>query len=225
MNPARFAIYAAVVTLFTAPINALATPTITCHCFTDRSYDPKEPALADPYFLASAQNSFFAAEFGVEKKSIVIKKQKGTASDDLWISYWLARQTGTPEEKLLKQRQLQTSWYKTIKSADIKKNKLGPRMAAIFGENVTDTRLADAVVDSLLLNHRLYRETDLDKLRQSGAGSKELIVAALISSKNGTPQGQIYHDVSRGGLSWGGMLQRVGINAQNLQAEVTALIK
>ena len=51
------------------PLPALAIPAITCHCFTDRSFNPAKPALADPYFLATTQNSFFAAIFNVDKKN------------------------------------------------------------------------------------------------------------------------------------------------------------
>ena len=56
---------------------AQAIPTITCHCFTDRSYDPARPALADPYFLAMTQNTLFALTFKIDKKTVVIKKQQG----------------------------------------------------------------------------------------------------------------------------------------------------
>ena len=52
-----------VVTLFVflTPLAAVAMPTINCHCFRDRSFDPQQPQAADGYFLATAQNSFFAA--------------------------------------------------------------------------------------------------------------------------------------------------------------------
>ncbi|CAG0969596.1 hypothetical protein GEOBC_01197 [Geobacteraceae bacterium] len=32
------------------PLSALAMPAITCHCFTDRAYDPARPMVADPLF-------------------------------------------------------------------------------------------------------------------------------------------------------------------------------
>ncbi|MRR37336.1 hypothetical protein EG829_22315, partial [bacterium] len=76
--------------LLFAPLPAWAIPAITCHCFTDRSYDPASPTLADPYFLATTQNSFFATAFNVEKKTIVMKKQKGDSTADLWVAYWIA---------------------------------------------------------------------------------------------------------------------------------------
>jgi hypothetical protein len=48
---------------FILPMPALATSAITCHCFRDRSYDPAQPSMGDPYFLATTQNSFFAIVF------------------------------------------------------------------------------------------------------------------------------------------------------------------
>lgn len=80
--------------MYTLPISAYAIPAITCHCFTDRSYDAAHPAAADAYFLATTQNAFFALVFNTDKKSVVMKKQQGTSPDDLWIAYWVASKTG-----------------------------------------------------------------------------------------------------------------------------------
>jgi len=75
-----------IILLILLPMPALAIPAISCHCFTDRSYQPSRPAAADPYFLATTQNSFFAVVFNVEKKNIVIKKQQGCFCDTgCWV--------------------------------------------------------------------------------------------------------------------------------------------
>jgi hypothetical protein len=79
-----------IIMLLLLPMPALATSAITCHCFTDRFYNAERPAAADPYLLATTQNSFFAVVFNTDKKTIVIKKQQGTSSDDLWIAFWVA---------------------------------------------------------------------------------------------------------------------------------------
>lgn len=213
------------VLLLIPPATTLAAPAITCHCFTDRSYDPQHPALADPYFLASAQNSFFAAVFGVDKKSIVLKKQQGAMSDDLWISHWLAKQANTTAEKMMQKRHNQTSWSQTIKQAGMTQEVLGQRLAAALQNNAADTALADAVVDSLLLSYGLYREPVLAQMRKSGANSKELVIAALIAAKTGAQPGQIYRNVTRGATSWGGQLQQAKITSQNLQHEISAMVR
>ena len=69
---------AALVILITLPIPVVAMPAITCHCFKDRSYDAARPAAADPYFLATTQNSCFAIVFNTDKKNIMMKKQQGS---------------------------------------------------------------------------------------------------------------------------------------------------
>lgn len=225
MKNQRCAYFFVVAQMLLLPVQALATPTITCHCFTDRSYDPKHPTLADPYFLASAQNSFFAAAFGVDKKSIVMKKQQGAASDDLWISYWLSSQTGVSQEQLVRQRKNQASWYQVAKLVNISLKTPDPVIAGILQKNATDARLAEAVVDSLLLRHRLLQESVLSKMRKGGAGSKEMIIAALIAAKTGADPEQIFRDVREGASSWGEKLQQAKINSQNLQQEITALLR
>lgn len=111
------------------PMPALAMPTITCHCFTDRSYNPAQPSLADQYFLATAQNSFFAITFSTEKRSIVMKKQQGTPSDDLWIAYWVASKTGTSPDILLQARNKSGSWKNTIATQSLSPKVLGARVS------------------------------------------------------------------------------------------------
>lgn len=211
--------------LLLLPVPAQAIPTITCHCFTDRSYDPKRPTLADSYFMASVQNSFFAGVFGIDKKIIVIKKQQGAASDDLWLAYWLAQKSGLPVELLFQKRQKLSSWLPVFKQTRVQPKTSDPRLAEALQENATDARLAEAVVDTLLLRHKLLQETVLTRLRNSGAGSKELIITALIAAKSGADPEQVYHDVKKGSSSWGGKLQQAKITSQNLQQEITTLLR
>src|ERR1700674_2872890 len=87
------------------PLSAQAMPTITCHCFTDRSYDAARPAAAEHYLLATTQNSCFSLVFNADKKTIVIKKQQGTSSDDLWIGYWVASKSRAAPDTLLQAKQ------------------------------------------------------------------------------------------------------------------------
>ncbi|MEI7818227.1 MAG: hypothetical protein WCI45_13655, partial [Desulfuromonadales bacterium] len=89
----RYTLFSLSLLLF-LPDSSPAAPAITCHCFTERKYDFSRPAVADPYFLATTQNSFFATYFAVDKKVIVMKKQTGSSADDLWIGYWIASKSG-----------------------------------------------------------------------------------------------------------------------------------
>lgn len=206
------------------PMQALAIPAITCHCFTDRSYDAARPTLADPYFLATTANSFFAAVFGVEKKTIVVKKQKGVSADDLWIAYWLAARSGADPESLLLGRKSKGNWRQVATPLAIPDKSMGGRVVEALKVNAADDRLAEAVVDELLLRFRFHGEAELAALRKAGAGNQELIMTGLIAAKTRQPAMKYYRDVKGGGPSWGALLQRAKIEPAAIQSEVAAMV-
>jgi len=207
----------AILLLLLIPSLSQSAPAITCHCFTDRSYDPARPTLADPYFLATTQNAFFACAFGVDKKSIVFKKQQGVSSEDLWLAYALAARTGRDPEFLLQERKSKGSWRLVAVSLKLQ----GGGVAEAVRTGASDERLAEQVVDELLLRYRFYAETELAALRKAGAGNKELILAALLAAKSGQSRTQIYRAVKNSGDSWGGQLQRVKLNSSGqIQGEL-----
>jgi len=206
------------------PMQALAIPAITCHCFTDRSYDAARPTLADPYFLATTANSFFAAVFGVEKKTIVVKKQKGVSADDLWIAYWLAARSGADPESLLLGRKSKGNWRQVATPLAIPDKSMGGRVVEALKVNAADDRLAEAVVDELLLRFRFHGEAELAALRKAGAGNQELIMTGLIAAKTRQPAMKYYHDVKGGGTSWGALLHRAKIEPAEIQSEVAAMV-
>lgn len=207
------------------PMPAWAIPAITCHCFTDRSYNPAHPTVADPYFLATTQNSFFAAAFGVEKKTIVVKKQKGNSADDLWVAYWLAAKSGADPESLLQERKAKGSWRQVAAPLALSATSRGGRVVEALKANAADDRLANAVVDELLLRFRFHGEPELAALRKAGAGNQELIMTGLIAAKTRQPATQLYRDVKGEGTSWGGLLQRAKVEPSEIQSEVAALVR
>lgn len=210
--------------LLMLPVHALATPAITCHCFTDRAYDPAHPAVADPYFLATTQNSFFAAVFGVDKKTIVLKKQKGLSADDLWIAYWLAARSEADPVILLEQRRTKGSWRQVATPLAIPATSLGSRVAEALKTNAADERLANAVVDELLIRFRFYAEAELSALRRARASNQELIMASLLAAKRKQTATQLYQEVKKGETSWGALLQKAKIDPANIQSEIMVLI-
>lgn len=211
--------------LFLCPSVALAIPAITCHCFTDRSYDPARPAIADPYFLATTQNSFFALVFNVDKKTVVMKKQKGASSEDLWIAYWVALKSGLSPEKLLQGKNGKDNWQEVIAPLRLSGKTLGAGFTKALNAKATSVQLANAVVDELFRSYQIMGDKELAALRQSGASNQELIIATVLAVKSRTSVRQIYQEVKSGSRTWGALLQYWGVDAGNMQQEVSAILK
>lgn len=207
------------------PAVASAVSAIECHCFQDRTYDPGQPAAADPYLLATTQNSLFAAVFAVEKKSIVIRKQKGTSGDDLWVAYWLAARSGGDPESLLDKRKEKGSWQKAAAPLGIPESSLGPRVAAALKADASDEGLGQAVVDEVMLRFRFHGEPALAALRKAGAGNREVILAGLLAARIRRPAEQIHRDVRSGKSTWGGLLRQAGVEPSAIGAVISMMVR
>lgn len=211
--------------LLLLPISSPAAPAITCHCFTDRTFDPARPTLADPYFLATTQNSFFAALFNVDKKTVVMKKQAGVSADDLWVAYWVASRSGKPGEALLAERQKKATWKEVIVPLGLPATSIGERFSTKVASGVSAAGLAQAIVDDMLIRYRLLGKREIETLRKEWASNHEVIFTALIAVKTGRPAIQIYRGVKSGAKSWGALLSEVNLQPAGLQSEFAALLK
>jgi hypothetical protein len=211
--------------LFIFPLSAYAIPAITCHCFTNRTYDAAHPAAADAYFLATTQNSFFAIVFNTDKKSIVMKKQQGTSSDDLWVAYWVASKAGKTPDSLLQAKLKSGSWKNAVVPLHLSPKFLGARFSDALNANVPTDRLSEVVVDELFLKDQLLGERDLAGLRKVGASNQELIVTTVIATKTKQPAKQIYLDVKAGTKTWGSLLSWTKIDTKNMEQEVANILK
>ena len=207
--------------LLMLPTPALAIPTINCHCFTDRSYDAAHPAAADPYFLATTQNSFFAIVFYVDKKTIVMKKQQGISPDDLWIAYWVASKSGASPESLLQARQKAETWQDVLAPLRLSPKTVGTQFTSTLNAKSSPAHLAESVVNELFLHYQLLSYMELSALRQAGASNQELIIATVIAAKTKQPATKIYLEVKSGSKTWGAQLQEAQIDPKNMQKEIS----
>lgn len=207
------------------PMSSYATPAITCHCFKDRSYDPAYPAMADPYFLATVQNSFFAIVFNTDKMSIVMKKQQGTSPDDLWIAYWMGAVSGGSAETMLKSKEKGDSWRDVSSSLRLNSSNAGNKFVNALNANAPTVKVSEAVVDEIFMRYRLITSAELKILRQSGASSQELIISTVIAAKLKQPAVSIYNEVKKGAKTWGSLLQTAKIDTKKMQQEIVLILK
>ena len=214
----------ALIALLMLPLPALALPAISCHCFTDRSYEPGHPAAADPYFLATTQNSFFAQVFNIDKKTIVFKKQQGISSDNLWIAYWVASRSGVSPDSLLQAKQDNGTWQAALASLRISSKNLGTRFSHDLIAQLSSARLAGTVVDELFLHYHLLAGPELSALRKAGTSNQELILATLIAARTRQPARQIILEVNNGSKTWGSLLTWAQIDPKNMQQELSRIL-
>src|SRR5512136_2337719 len=126
---------------------ARAAPTVDCHCFQDRTWDPAAPASADPYVLATTRSSLLSASFGVGKGNLVRTVMAGVPADDLWIAYWAGARAGRDPDTLLAAREKRGSWKRALAGA----KGLGPTFDAALASGAADAALSAVAVDDVLL--------------------------------------------------------------------------
>lgn len=149
------------------PSLVLAMPTINCHCFRERTFDPAHPVAADDYFLATSQNCFFAARFNVSKKKIVIKKQRGIAAEDLWVAYWLGEKSLQPGDILLGRKQAGESWndivsWLRLDEAVLGKGFVAGLQGALTPDNADAFHLDQLIVDQIIVDSVLLKGRSYD---------------------------------------------------------------
>ncbi|PLX91030.1 MAG: hypothetical protein C0614_00115 [Desulfuromonas sp.] len=96
-----------------------------------------------------------AAVFNVDKKSIVMMKQRGTSADDLWVVNWVAIKGAVDPETLLEARAKSHSWQNIQTPLSPLQEKYGPRFTQALAANFPTDQLAVAIVDDLLTSYRL----------------------------------------------------------------------
>jgi len=181
-----------------------AESTINCHCFQDRTFNHRDTAAADPYFLATTQNSFISLLYGVEKSSLVRAKMSGTSGSYLWILFDIAARSQQEIDKVDKIYGQNKNWDAVFKKLNLTPQQLGEKYWQL-GNN--PELLADYIVD-LQLNKQFGVSTDeLRSWHKLGMNRKELILANLLDGDPIT----LYNQVNSGRQTWGKLLYDQGL--------------
>jgi hypothetical protein len=195
-------------------------PTINCHCFKEREFDPGRPSAADPYILANARNSLLSAAFGLAKSAVVRARMSGTPAEDLWISHWVASRTGADRERLVEAKEAKGSWRAALSGAALEPSKVGASFAAQARAGASAEALAAEAACEVLAQAWGAGREELRGLRSKGAEIGELVVAVIIGKRLGSPPSAVLSDVQGGRKTWGTALQAAGLEPSGIEAEV-----
>lgn len=210
--------------LAAGPVLAGPMSAVTCHCFTDRSYDAARPEAADAYYLAATQNTFFAQLFKTEKKLLVRGKQKGMLMADFWVAHYVAEQTNSSAETLLKARYEHPNWSATLAAQGIDSQALELFFANALASEASGTQLDRVIIDELLPRHGVLTKEDIAPLRQGGLENQEMLMVALLAKKTGKPAQTIAQEKKDSGKSWSGLFHEAGIDIARIDTEITTLL-
>ena len=186
------------------PTLSSAESTISCHCFQDRPFNHRDTAAADPYFLATTQNSFISLLYGVEKSSLVKAKMSGTSGSYLWILFDVAARSQQEIDKVDKIYGQTKQWNSVFTELNLTPQQLGEKYWQLGND---PELLADHIVD-LQLNKQFGVSTnELQSWHEKGMNRKELTLANLLDGDPIT----LFNQVNSGKQTWGKLLYDQGL--------------
>ncbi len=194
---------------------------VTCHCFRDRAYNPSDPGAVEPYLRATAGNSLLSVAFGVPKGDLVRALMGGTAGPDLWVAHAAAKGTGRAAASLLGERTGGRPWQAIL--GEGKGLGAGPRR--ILAEGGDAGRLADALVDEVLVARLGIAADDLAALRRLTPSYQETILAVLAGRWTKSSPAALASQVKAGKTTWGALLHSAGIPPDQIDTRLPALLK
>jgi hypothetical protein len=202
--------------LAAAPTLAAGAPTVACHCFKDRTFDPAAPAAADPYILAATRSSLLSASFGVEKRGLVKAVMTGTPAEDLWVAHWAAPRVGRPAGGLLQAMAETGSWAAALRGAE----GLPAEFVAALGRGAAAGELAALAVDDVLATRLGADRAGLRALRAAGATSEQVIVSTFLGLRLGVPPARLLERFRTGQATWGALLREAGLAPEELEEAI-----
>jgi hypothetical protein len=200
---------------------ARAAPTVSCHCFRDRSFDPSDPPAADPYILAATRSSLLSAAFGVAKAGLVRAVMSGTAPEDLWIAHWSAARTGRAAGWLLDAHGETASWRAALAGTA----GLPAPFAAALARGAPAGELAAFAVDDVLASRLGADPVAIRALRQAGAASEQVIVASFLAPRLKAPPSEVLARFRSGKATWGSLLRDAGLAPEQIEEAIRQAVR
>ena len=189
---------------FLIPTLSGAESTISCHCFQDRSFNHQNTTAADPYFLATTQNSFLALLYNIDKRNIVKTKMGGEDGTYLWILFDVAMRSGKSIQQIKTKYNINKTWENTIAQIDF----LDPAPEQLYLHLASNPEnLADYIINLQLIKHFGVPAPAINQWRKVGMTRKELILAVFLGGNPTTN----YNQVTSGATSWGKLLFEQGL--------------
>ncbi len=190
--------------LLLLPTGVGAESTINCHCFQDRTFNHRDTAAADPYFLATTQNSFISLIYGVEKRNLVKAKMSGTSGTHLWILYDVAMRSRQSLNKVAESYQKTKSWRGVFGELELTQQQLGD---TYWEKSTNPDQLADHIVDIQLKRYFSATTDQIKSWRERGMNRKELLLALLLKEDPVTTYNQVRSNMQ----TWGRLLYEKGL--------------
>ncbi|MEA3362248.1 MAG: hypothetical protein U9Q61_03140 [Thermodesulfobacteriota bacterium] len=181
-----------------------AESTINCHCFQDRTFNHRDTAAADPYFLATTQNSFISLIYGVDKRALVKAKMSGTSGAHLWILFDVAERSQQDINTVAEIYPHTKRWRDVFTELQLTQQQLG---ADYWQLSNNPEQLADHIVDLQLIQYFSVTAGQVKNWRERGMNRKELILTILLE---GDPP-SLYNQVNSGMQTWGKLLFDQGL--------------
>jgi len=195
-----------------------------CHCFKERTYNPKNKFSSDSYILTTTTNSFISAWFNFDKKKIVMMKMKGgVQSDDLLIGLYLVALSGQHIEGIMDKRQRGQEWQTILASSEIRPTTARDSILSSIMTGSPARLGAIRIADIMLSRFFSINQQQIAALRQRHLTNKEITLLFTLSAKSGIKVGQLADLIQNDGFSYSQVAFNLGFQPNDIKGVIGEL--
>ena len=194
---------------------SIASSTVNCHCFQERTYSPEHPTRFDPYLLATTQNRLMALVFKRPRKDIVKMKMSGSSESYLWVALWIHKHSGFSLEQIDLLFRENDSWRNIVMKSHADPEALGSFFVEALAEGHTDA-MAWAVVYHNLKTHFGVSPKDWTAVHDQKASLKEAILTFILAGMYNQDPAILYLEAQSHG--WGSLLAKKNSSIEQIES-------